>query len=171
MSLIVAPNHYHSRPRSKSVFLAGGITGCPNWQAEAILCIRERLPEWDILNPRRDDFDINDPSIARQQIEWEFDMLDRATAIMFWFPKESLCPIALYELGFYLSRFQKVENLWEVPIVIGCDPGYSRLFDVQVQYELATASMTRRGFDKPTIFSTIEDTVGELHRVFNKVDD
>ena len=45
--------------------------------------------------------------------------------VLFWFPKESLCPIALFELGKELESGSRV--------VIGVHPEYSRRFDVITQ--------------------------------------
>ena len=76
-----------------SLFLAGGISGTFDWQADVVARLAD-LP-LVLLNPRRGDFPINDPTAAPAQIEWEFRHLRRATAVLFWFPAETLCPIAL----------------------------------------------------------------------------
>lgn len=112
----------------KSLFLAGGITDCPDWQSD----MRSRLSTVDglvLLNPRRANFPIGDPGAALAQITWEFEHLRKADAISFWFPKETLCPIVLYELGAW-SMSQK-------PIFVGVEPGYKRQQDVEIQTRLA----------------------------------
>jgi hypothetical protein len=112
----------------KSVFLAGGITGCPNWQAS----IRGHLADSGLVlyNPRRSSFDIN-ATPEREQIEWEYKALNQADAILFWFPAgESLCPIVLYELGTWTQKYPYK------PIFIGIEPGYKRENDIRVQTEL-----------------------------------
>lgn len=113
------------------VFMAGGITGCPDWQSDVINEIN-RGPAADellLLNPRRADFDVLDPSVSRQQIEWEYTMLHQADVILFWFPKETLCPITLFELGHWLAK--------DTPLVVGVHPEYARRFDVEEQVRLA----------------------------------
>lgn len=50
-----------------SVFLAGGITNCPQWQQEVIDRLQGYEIECTILNPRRANFPIGDPSAAREQ--------------------------------------------------------------------------------------------------------
>src|SRR4051812_7979117 len=77
-----------------SLFLAGGINGCPDWQQEMV----EKLKDTSLalFNPRRASFPIGDKNAARAQIEWEYMHLRKATAISFWFPWETLSPIALY---------------------------------------------------------------------------
>ncbi|MGN6250392.1 MAG: nucleoside 2-deoxyribosyltransferase domain-containing protein, partial [Marmoricola sp.] len=111
-----------------SVFLAGGISGTFDWQADVVARLAD-LP-LVILNPRRRDFPMDDPAAAPAQIEWEFRHLRRATAVLFWFPPETLCPIALYELGGRaLAR--------EQPLFVGTHPDYQRRLDVEVQLRLA----------------------------------
>ena len=110
----------------KSIFLAGGITNCPDWQQE----MRELLADTDLvlLNPRRKDFPIGNPDAAHQQIMWEHHALRFANRILFWFPKETLCPIVLYELGAW--------SMMPKPIFVGVHPEYQRRQDVEIQTEL-----------------------------------
>jgi hypothetical protein len=111
-----------------SLFLAGGISGTVDWQADVVARLAD-LP-LVILNPRRKNFPIDDPSAGPTQIEWEFRHLRRATAVLFWFPHETLCPIALYELG---GR----ALVREQPLFVGTHPDYQRRLDVEVQMKLA----------------------------------
>lgn len=111
-----------------SVFLAGGISGTFDWQADIVARLAD-LP-LVLLNPRRRNFPIDDPSAALGQIEWEFRHLRRATAVLFWFPPETLCPIALYELG---GR----ALVREQALFVGTHPDYKRRLDVEVQLRLA----------------------------------
>lgn len=105
------------------LFLAGGITNCPDWQQ----VMRKLLEATDLelLNPRRADFPIGDPNAALQQITWEYDALRSADAILFWFPKETLCPIVLYELGAW--------SMMDKPIFVGVHPDYQRRQYVEIQ--------------------------------------
>lgn len=120
------------------VFMAGGITGCPEWQDEMIESFRKmRSPEKEsifnydmtLLNPRRKNFPMDDPTAAERQIKWEHDMLRLADAILFWFPKETICPIVLYELGAW--------SMTDKPILVGVHPEYQRRQDVEIQTKLA----------------------------------
>jgi hypothetical protein len=126
MEYIEAPKNWTRLPGQPAVFLAGGITGCPDWQRE----IAEKLvmTNYAVLNPRRKDFPINDPSAAENQIRWEFEHLRKADVISFWFCKESIQPIALFELGAW-SSLHKL-------IVIGVEPGYPREQDIYIQMAL-----------------------------------
>jgi hypothetical protein len=110
-----------------SLFLAGGLTGCPDWQSKMV----EMLKELDIIiySPRRKKYPANQPEIAKEQIIWEYEQLRKATIVSFWFCKETLCPITLYELGNF--------NMTKKPIVVGMDPEYSRRIDIETQTKLA----------------------------------
>jgi hypothetical protein len=134
----VAPKLYIEAPREfddsapwlfpgPAVFLAGGITGCPDWQQEmrSLLCESGLT----LLNPRRADFPIGDPDAARAQIEWEHRHLRKADLILFWFCAATLNPIVLYELGAWSMRHK--------PLAVGIEPGYQREADVRIQTRLA----------------------------------
>lgn len=112
------------------LFIAGGITGCPDWQKEII----DKLGDTDLVafNPRRDNFPIDDPLSARTQIEWEANYLRLANMILFWFPKETLCPIVLYELGAWsmIPSYNK-------KLFVGVHPEYQRKQDVEIQTSIA----------------------------------
>jgi hypothetical protein len=124
---IKSPDVYVKRVGAITVFLAGGITGCPDWQREMEAKLKHT--PYVTLNPRRDgEFNTMNPEWGVQQIEWENWHLDRAEYILFWFPKEGMCMITLFELGKCLAGGKKV--------VIGCDPEYLREFDVRTQSRL-----------------------------------
>lgn len=138
MQYVEAPDPYPKGGDAVTVFLAGGITGCPDWQAEIV----ERLSDTNLVlfNPRRANFPIEDPSAAAEQIAWEHHYLRRADRILFWFPAENAagCPIALFELGAWLRSTK--------PIVVGVEPGYERMADVRFQTKLERP-------DVPVVFS------------------
>ncbi len=113
----------------RGIFLAGGITGCPDWQSTIICNVRD-YTQPTLLNPRRANFPIDDPNAAASQIRWERLHLDHADAIVFWFPKETLCPIVLFELGAALYGRE------DTPLFIGTDPEYQRRQDVIIQTSL-----------------------------------
>lgn len=113
---------------NKSVFLAGGITNCRDWQKELV----EKFSDTDLtlMNPRRKDWPIDDPDASEKQINWEHYHLDRARAISFWFSSETVQPITLFELGKWLGE--------GTPLFIGVDPDYPRKVDVKIQVALET---------------------------------
>jgi hypothetical protein len=125
MKLIQSPNNTHFT--GKSLFLAGGISGCSNWQSQVI----ESLSDTNLVlvNPRREDYISSDLLMEREQITWEHKMLSRSHAILFWFPPETLCPITLFELGTVVEVVDK-------KIFIGCDLNYKRLRDINIQLSL-----------------------------------
>jgi len=111
---------------NKSIFLGGGITNCPDWQRDMVKMLS--VADLILLNPRRDDFDTSDLSMSENQIKWEFDHLRIADSILLWFTCETLCPITLYELGYWAGQDKK--------IFVGCHPDYARKFDVEMQLSL-----------------------------------
>ena len=108
------------------VFLAGGITNCPDWQQTMRkLLFNERC---FLLNPRRANFPIHDPGAAFVQLEWEHQMVKKADLISYWVAKETIQPIVLFELGKYLDTYKN--------ILIGIHPEYPRRQDVEIQTRL-----------------------------------
>jgi hypothetical protein len=136
MEYIEAPTIYEPgpRPRPRAVFLAGGITGCPDWQQRMVSLLSKS--DMILLNPRRENFPIHDPDAAVEQITWEHNHLRRADAILFWFPWQSTCPIVLYELGAW-SKGNK-------QIFVAMDPQYERRRDVEIQTVLVRPDMRGR---------------------------
>lgn len=151
-TIIEAPNEVYSiqNNRNKKLFLAGGITNCPDWQA-AIIPLLSSIPELTVYNPRRKNFPIHDPNAAEEQITWEYNKLKEADIILFWFSRGSLNPIVLYELGRWGNSSDK-------PIVIGLDEEYERKQDVIVQ------TMLSRGVDTPFVH-TLDDAVDAIKEI------
>ena len=127
--IIEAPNETNSFNKNNQLFLAGGITNCPQWQNE-IIKLLEKENNLTIYNPRRANFPIDDPDAAEEQITWEYNHLKNADIILFWFSNGSLNPIVLLELGKWGLSSTK-------PIFIGIDKGYERTQDVEIQTKLA----------------------------------
>lgn len=135
MSYVEAPTPLPRPTPLPWVFLAGGITDCPDWQSAIMATFRQMDTPAVFLNPRRAGFPIHDPSAADAQVRWEYEALHRADIVLYWFAGgPSVQPIALYELGFHLA-LQKGDS--DRRLVIGCDPGYLRRQDVQIQVQLA----------------------------------
>jgi len=133
MKVITAPDALPNFDKP-TVFLAGGITNCPDWQDEVIIY----LAEYDhaiLFNPRRKNFPIHDSNAANEQIEWEFNALNNCTIFSMWFCKGlSDQPICMYELGRHLAIREKEKRLDTV--VIGVEDGYRRAMDVFIQTKL-----------------------------------
>lgn len=113
-----------------AVFLAGGIVGCPDWQPRAAA---ELIKDAVVLNPRRENFPIDDPAATPTQIRWEHEHLHTADLTLFWFPASDASvttqPIAMFELGAALGEGRR--------LVVGADPDYPRIEDIRWQTELA----------------------------------
>lgn len=110
------------------LYLAGGITGCPDWQAEAVALLADAPIV--LFNPRRRNFRVADRDAAATQVRWEYQHLRRASLVLFWFTEgASPQPIALYELGALAAG--------DKPLVVGAHPDYIRRIDVVLQLALA----------------------------------
>ena len=139
---IIKPPHL-SPVIPADLFLAGGISNCPDWQTEATVLLG---PISGItFNPRRSTEFTSD--MASEQIQWEHQALRNSKAILFWFPEETLCPITLFELGVFSQKLN-------VPIFVGTHPNYQRKFDVFEQLRLERPEVT--------VFDTIESVVSEF---------
>lgn len=144
MKVITAPTIYTPKENEISLFLAGGITNCSNWQNEIIQRI-ERLRPDDldndliIYNPRRENFPIHQSSAAEEQIRWEFNNLNQMDIFSMYFcAGESDQPICMYELGRYISQMQiRFPTDWNHRIIISVEDGYKRINDVLIQTKLA----------------------------------
>ena len=132
MKEIKAPNPYIREdaegliaPSCRALFLAGGLSNCPDWQSTVPQAFAE--DKITLLNPRRDNFDVTNPLMEQEQIEWEHLNLLQADAYMFWFCAETVCPITLFELG-------KVAGLFpNKPLFVGAHAKYSRKRDINFQ--------------------------------------
>ena len=149
MIYVEAPNVIESD--KKSIFLAGGITGCSEWQKE----LANNIAELDIVvyNPRRKNFPMDDPTAALAQITWEFNHLQKASMISFWFGSETIQPIVLFEYGKWI-----VSNK---PIAIGVDPKYQRKQDVEIQ-----TSLERPGLK---IVYSLKDLTNQIYTIINEI--
>lgn len=127
MIYVEALDELKHRVGGKAIFLAGGITNCPDWQQE----MRSLLRDTDLIlvNPRREHFPIGDHNAAMDQITWEWNHLRYSNEILFWFPCETICPIVLYELGAW--------SMTSKPIFVGVHPNYTRIQDVEIQTRLS----------------------------------
>jgi hypothetical protein len=129
MKYIECPEKWVWQSRVFNIFLAGGIVGCPDWQSIVV----DKFKDYNniaLLNPRRKHFPIDDPNAAHGQIEWEYDYLEIADAILFWFPMDTLCPIVMFELGRW--------SIAKKPIFVGVHPDYKRKADIEIQLSLSS---------------------------------
>lgn len=131
MRYIEAPAYYQRDAGDRTVFLAGGITGVQNWQAEAVEMFGD-VPAV-VFNPRQPAFDVTNSGAAAEQIAWEVAHLRQADVTLFWFPRcdpaVTVQPIALFELGMTLGDARN----WGRRLVVGAAPDYPRRFDVVEQ--------------------------------------
>ena len=132
MKVITAPDKIWSE-QNWNVFLAGGITGCTNWQEQVIAELIHLSDYYDlsnvvIFNPRREEFDVTDKTAEFEQIKWEHERLKNCDIFSCFFEaNESLHPITLYEMGKWSTKR---------PSVITVQKGYLRERDVLIQTAL-----------------------------------
>ena len=129
---------------SEIIFLAGGITSYPIWQPIVIEGLKNT--KCVLIDPRRDNWDVNDKTLEEEQIKWEHFHLDNSMSIVFWFPKETLCPITLFELGKYLKSDKR--------LYIGCHPEYAKRNDVKIQVGLEKSNQI--------IHESLDDLISEV---------
>jgi hypothetical protein len=148
-----APNIYAGT--DPAIFLAGGISGTPDWQREATERLRGTAV---VLNPRQANFPIENPLAARDQIKWEFEHLAKAAVVLFWFPDSGnvVQPIALFELGAYAYA-----GLHNKGIAVGAHPDYVRRQDVVMQLELARPRLW--------IYDSLDEVMGATERLIRKL--
>lgn len=109
------------------LFLAGGISGCPDWQHEAVSMLYHT--PYIVLNPRRKVFPAEDRITKAEQVTWEHRGLRMANVIAFWFPPCGVQPIALFELGAVIAMGKSIS--------VGAHPAYRRRIDLELQLEVA----------------------------------
>lgn len=102
------------------LFLAGSISGAPDWQSTACAA----LPDLTIANPRSPTWDADaPPSAVWRQIRWERMNLKQARWISFRFAAGTDSPITFAELGEFASSGRV--------IAVGVELGFSRYLNVQ----------------------------------------
>lgn len=140
------------------VFLAGGISNCPDWQSEAVALLEQSgiADRLVLVNPRRKEY-IEGLTAASEQIVWEHFMLRASHIILFWFPCETVCPITLYELGAWSTT--------DKPIVIGTHPNYSRRFDVVTQTSLVRPKLSIYSDLRDVVYGTVFEVNLHLDRI------
>ena len=145
MRVITAPEPLDIKDDEIAVFLAGGITDCPNWQKEVIDLLSTHVDclKLVVLNPRRENFPIDDPNAAKEQITWEFNALEQMDIFSMYFCSgNSDQPICMYELGRNIVRMQmRFPADWKKRIIITREQGYRRFADVRIQTILATEGL------------------------------
>lgn len=136
---IISPST--ERPKFASVFLAGGITNCNDWQSDVMQELKSE--NITIFNPRCKHFDVSDPSASEKQIVWEYERLEQMDIFSIYFCNSvSNQPISLYELGRNIVRMQnRFPSDWQDRIVVSVENGYSRTQDIVVQLGLCAPDL------------------------------
>ena len=123
-----------SLPLRLDLFLAGGISGCWDWQnalSDKLINLTGGESNAIIANPRRPDGLAKTWGAAFEQISWEATALTRSSAKVFFFTSDTLQPIVLFELGKELGRSERSR------LFVYIERGYEREFDVLAQCQFA----------------------------------
>lgn len=88
-----------------------------------------------------------------QQIAWESTYVRDSDSIAFWFGRETLCPITLFELGSALER--GTQMLW-----VGIDLKYARKVDIEERLKHAKPVGIFHGM-LPVVYS-LDDLAQEI---------
>lgn len=172
MKVVTAPDGCSTHAKI-SVFLAGGISDCWNWQDAVINKLREMeengydMRSLVLFNPRRPSFDVNNPVDTKEQINWEYYWLDCCDIFSMYFcNSESVQPICMYELGRNLLKksddWEDDSNCYCSSVLISIEKGYKRTDDVLIQTELATSGLIR-----PFVYEDPNEAIEELaYRIY-----
>lgn len=92
MKYIQCPDDYTTIDKPTYIwaklFLAGGITGCDDWQSYVVNHIT--ASDLAVINPRRQ---VWDSSITtEEQVTWEFKATQKCNHILFWFTPPTMNP-------------------------------------------------------------------------------
>ena len=148
------------------LFLAGGITDCDNWQkvVQYELCRIFKNDSLIILNPRRDNFPIDDPAAAVEQVTWEFNALEKCDMFSMYFAGgKSDQPICMYEYGRHLAKLGESKYNLDTFVVTACKE-YKRYNGVIIQTRL----VNNRIVVNSTLDEHINTIVDKLNKVFRK---
>lgn len=141
MLIVTAPMMYDARINHTTIFLAGGINKCWEWQ-QACLDEIERLSKEKkvntdnmiIYNPRRPYFKTDaKPRDIYEQVQWEYHYLESCDVFSMYFcESESTQPICMYELGRNVVKKQQAKDSID-RVVVSAECNYSRYLDVAYQ--------------------------------------
>ena len=152
---VITPPEMYVSSKYPTLFLAGGITGAPDWQTEYIKLLGD-LPV-TVFNPRRNREGRFSDVDHDAQVRWEYLHLRQSDIISFWFPEEAPCMITLYELGFAIAerRGTHTKSL-QHQLFVGVAPKYRKCRTVVLQIQLG----------KPDVVITdnLESLVAEVRR-------
>lgn len=148
--VVTAPEEYKKQKGDILVFLAGGITGCENWQQVVIKYLIGEEPKLMIsdrrlvlFNPRRENFPAHDKNAHAQQVAWERRYIDMSDIFSMYFCSgESDQPVCMFELGRRLGYIECWCSARDLPLyteelIITAEDGYKRRDEVLHQCGLS----------------------------------
>lgn len=119
MKIIRPPNKIPKLDVSTgTVFMGGTIS---NWRDEFKLLLQDT--DVVLLDPVVENY-----SPSEEQVSWEFDAMNRAHILVFYFDKTSVSPISLMELGWAMHSLRTV--------LVGADPDYPLYSELLPRYNI-----------------------------------
>ena len=137
MKIFTAPNIPEEMPdNAVTAFLAGGITGCDDWQKKTIEYL-ESYPNTDrlvVFNPRGAFFDSDYPleRDVYRQAKWEHYFLSRTHIFTMYFCEGKSQRLSMYELGKYFGIGTIENSKWFTftrPI-ISTEKGFDKFYAI-----------------------------------------
>ena len=166
MQIITAVQNTLVQNDNVTLFLAGGITNCRQWQKELINMFKNYQSQHGqlnltIFNPRRQNFPIDDPNASFEQIKWQFEYIQKSDIFSMFFcgDTNSSQPICFYQLGKQLG-LRKNNNFNN--IVITAEPQFSRYEDVVIQTQL----ISNNGLN---VFNNLNEHFKQIINVYKMV--
>lgn len=168
--IIITPQSSIQNIKENSVkcFLGGGITNCRNWQNEVIDCLNDLSKVYDlsdlvILNPRRQNFDINKIK-AEDQIKWQFINIQKSNLFSMFFcgGTDSPQPICFFEYGKQLvERANRLGTL-----ICTVEKDFVRFEDVCVQTHLMYPTSQIVTFESDDYIKTHAQSIVDAYNRF-----
>ena len=122
---IQAPDEYTLD--APSIFLAGGTSDKDPWQFRMVSLLADS--GLAVVNPLLHPYPASGSREEAEQIDWEARHFRKATAVLFWFTPQTLCPVSLFELGAVSAR--------DIPLFVGFHPDYKVKGDIGLRLQLA----------------------------------
>ena len=132
MQLIKPHSDDQQQAHDISILLAGAIDNGNAFMWQPI--VEDALSDIQVTvyNPRNDAWDsalkpVLENPVFKTQVSWEIDNLERSDIIFMMFPKGSISPISLLELGYFVGRRT---------MVVCCEPDYWRKGNVDYMCQI-----------------------------------
>jgi len=170
MEKVIIPKTYVENIEAPLIFLAGPITGAPNWQDKAIEILFSKTSNLVIASPRRGVraeiapyIVTGDETYFPRQRAWEryyLDIASKTGAVLFWLPKKienigekPYASMTRIELGEAIGRYRENNS---IRFCVGSTGNFQDLDAIQDDL---------RVYAPRAVYSTLEETCTEAVRL------